>query len=95
MSCTELVILMFYSCSSRVNHPLYHLAIVRLGVQYANRVVLGSNARCLALLYALKEVFPFYYLVDNLYSCRTSLFLTLNVSSFLTDLYLDSFVADS
>lgn len=39
-----------------VSHPQYHLSIVRLGVQYANRVVLGSNARCLALLYALKDV---------------------------------------
>lgn len=33
-----------------------HPAIIRLGVQYANRVVVGSNARCVALLAAIKQV---------------------------------------
>lgn len=33
-----------------------HPAIVRLGVQYANKVVIGSNARCVALLAAVKQV---------------------------------------
>lgn len=43
-----------------VSHPQYHLSIVRLGVQYASRVVLGSNARCLALLYSLKDLIADY-----------------------------------
>ncbi|KAG5331775.1 EI2BD factor, partial [Acromyrmex charruanus] len=33
-----------------------HPAIVRLGVQYANKVIVGSNARCVALLAAVKQV---------------------------------------
>ncbi|CAH1159633.1 unnamed protein product [Phaedon cochleariae] len=41
-------------------HNKVHPAFVRLGTQYSNKNVLGSNARCLALLAALKQ------LVDNL-----------------------------
>ncbi|EZA54051.1 hypothetical protein DMN91_000102 [Ooceraea biroi] len=33
-----------------------HPAIVRLGVQYASKIVVGSNARCVALLAAVKQV---------------------------------------
>ncbi|XP_049941173.1 uncharacterized protein LOC126418448 isoform X1 [Schistocerca serialis cubense] len=33
-----------------------HPAIVRLGIQYKSRVVTGSNARCVALLHAIKQV---------------------------------------
>lgn len=33
-----------------------HPAIVRLGVQYANKVIVGSNARCVALLAAIKQM---------------------------------------
>ncbi|KOC62128.1 Translation initiation factor eIF-2B subunit delta [Habropoda laboriosa] len=33
-----------------------HLAIVRLGAQYANKVIVGSNARCVALLAAVKQL---------------------------------------
>uniref|UniRef100_A0A1B6E126 Translation initiation factor eIF2B subunit delta n=2 Tax=Clastoptera arizonana TaxID=38151 RepID=A0A1B6E126_9HEMI len=33
-----------------------HPAIIRLGCQYRSRVVNGSNARCLALLHALKKM---------------------------------------
>lgn len=33
-----------------------HPAIVRLGVQYADKVIVGSNARCVALLAALKQL---------------------------------------
>lgn len=33
-----------------------HPAIIRLGVQYANKVIVGSNARCVALLAAIKQV---------------------------------------
>ncbi|CAG9861057.1 unnamed protein product [Phyllotreta striolata] len=35
-------------------HHDIHPAFVRLGVQYSSKVILGSNARCLALLAALK-----------------------------------------
>jgi hypothetical protein len=33
-----------------------HPAVMRLGMQYADRVVVGSNARCIALLNVLKQV---------------------------------------
>lgn len=33
-----------------------HPAIIRLGVQYANKVIIGSNARCVALLAAVKQL---------------------------------------
>ncbi|XP_015119257.1 translation initiation factor eIF-2B subunit delta [Diachasma alloeum] len=33
-----------------------HPAIVRLGVQYASKIVVGSNARCIAFLAAVKEM---------------------------------------
>ncbi|KAL6254375.1 hypothetical protein P5V15_014422 [Pogonomyrmex californicus] len=33
-----------------------HPVIVKLGVQYANKIIVGSNARCLALLSAIKQV---------------------------------------
>lgn len=33
-----------------------HPAIIRLGAQYANKIVVGSNARCVALLAAMKQV---------------------------------------
>jgi len=33
-----------------------HPAIVKLGVQYANKIIVGSNARCIALLAAVKQV---------------------------------------
>jgi len=33
-----------------------HPAVMKLGMQYADRVVVGSNARCIALLNALKQV---------------------------------------
>ncbi|KAG8332993.1 Eukaryotic translation initiation factor 2B, subunit 4 delta, 67kDa [Homalodisca vitripennis] len=37
-----------------------HPAFVRLGVQYSTRVVVGSNARCIALLHALKQMVSDY-----------------------------------
>ncbi|XP_035728070.1 translation initiation factor eIF-2B subunit delta-like isoform X2 [Vespa mandarinia] len=33
-----------------------HPAIVKLGVQYANKIIVGSNARCVALLVAMKQL---------------------------------------
>lgn len=37
-------------------HPEIHPVFIKLGVQYSKQIVLGSNARCLALLVALKYV---------------------------------------
>nr|XP_018902695.1 PREDICTED: translation initiation factor eIF-2B subunit delta [Bemisia tabaci] len=37
-----------------------HPAVVGLGVQYSNRVIVGSNARCVALLYVLKQMLSDY-----------------------------------
>uniref|UniRef100_A0A0C9QUY3 Translation initiation factor eIF2B subunit delta n=1 Tax=Fopius arisanus TaxID=64838 RepID=A0A0C9QUY3_9HYME len=33
-----------------------HPAVVRLGVQYAEKIIVGSNARCIAFLAAIKEL---------------------------------------
>ncbi|XP_046742445.1 translation initiation factor eIF-2B subunit delta [Diprion similis] len=33
-----------------------HPALIRLGVQYANKIIVGSNARCVALLSAIKQL---------------------------------------
>ncbi|XP_039301486.1 translation initiation factor eIF-2B subunit delta [Nilaparvata lugens] len=37
-----------------------HPAIIKLGIQYESRIVCGSNARCVALLYALKKMLSDY-----------------------------------
>ncbi|KRK00454.1 translation initiation factor eIF-2B subunit delta isoform X2 [Drosophila yakuba] len=42
--------------SQFINDPLVHPSIARLGVQYARRTVVGSNARCIAFLHALRQV---------------------------------------
>ncbi|CAH0559879.1 unnamed protein product [Brassicogethes aeneus] len=39
-----------------VNYKNVHPAFIRLGVQYSTKTILGSNARCLALLSALKHL---------------------------------------
>ncbi|XP_026840752.1 translation initiation factor eIF-2B subunit delta isoform X2 [Drosophila persimilis] len=39
-----------------INDPLVHPSMARLGVQYAQRTVVGSNARCIAFLHALRQV---------------------------------------
>lgn len=33
-----------------------HPAIIKLGVQYANKIIVGSNARCVAFLVAVKQL---------------------------------------
>lgn len=43
------------SLNLNVNNTL-HPAIVKLGIQYANDTVVGSNSRCYAFLYAMKKV---------------------------------------
>lgn len=44
----------FYSY--RINSGKIHPSFIKLGVQMKNCVVAGSNARCLAFLYALRQV---------------------------------------
>ncbi|KAL9917769.1 eukaryotic translation initiation factor 2B subunit delta isoform 1-T1 [Glossina fuscipes fuscipes] len=39
-----------------INNPLIHPSIARLGEQYAKRIIVGSNARCLAFMNAMKMV---------------------------------------
>ncbi|XP_075169105.1 eukaryotic translation initiation factor 2B subunit delta isoform X2 [Haematobia irritans] len=39
-----------------VNNPQIHPSVARLGEQYAKRTVVGSNARCMAFLNAMKMV---------------------------------------
>jgi len=46
---------------SRFNSPDVHPAIVKLGVQYMEGVISGSNARCISLLNAMKEVCSSFY----------------------------------
>lgn len=38
-----------------INHDIYHPAIVSLALQFANGVICGSNARCVAFMQALKQ----------------------------------------
>lgn len=38
-----------------INHELYHPAIVSLGLQFANGMIRGGNARCVAFMQALKQ----------------------------------------
>jgi translation initiation factor eIF-2B subunit delta len=45
-----------YNCIFRLYGPALHPAVVKLGTQYADHIVVGSNARCIALLNALKQV---------------------------------------
>lgn len=39
-----------------VNNPNIHPSVARLGEQYARRTVVGSNARCIGFLNAMKMV---------------------------------------
>lgn len=50
--------------------PGIHPAFVQLGVQYLHKIVLGSNARCLALLSALKMLVQDYSAPTNQEFCR-------------------------
>jgi len=43
-------------CIFRLYSRDLHPAVMKLGMQYADRVVVGSNARCIALLNALRQV---------------------------------------
>jgi len=51
------IVLFVYRFNSSVIHP----AVVKLGVQYMEGIISGSNARCIYLLNAMKEVcFSFF-----------------------------------
>lgn len=39
-----------------INDSRVHPSIARLGVQYSERTIVGSNARCIAFLHALRQV---------------------------------------
>ena len=53
-------------CSLNLNvNSTLHPAIVKLGIQYANDTVVGSNSRCYAFLNAMKKVI-IYNVVDRL-----------------------------
>jgi translation initiation factor eIF-2B subunit delta len=43
---------------SGVTELTLHPEIVRLGLMYANRLITGANARCVAMLHAFRKVFP-------------------------------------
>lgn len=48
-------LLTFLGCCS-IPSTVIHPAIVRLGLQYSQGIVAGSNARSVALLHAFKQV---------------------------------------
>lgn len=50
-----------YLYLSRINSGRVHPAFIKLGVQMKTCAVVGSNSRCLAFLYALKQVCKNYY----------------------------------
>lgn len=51
-----------------LNNPHIHPSIARLGEQYAQRTIVGSNARCIGFLNALKMVsYCMYVLSISLY----------------------------
>lgn len=43
-----------------INNSTIHPAVVRLGEQYAKRTIVGSNARCIAFINAMKKVIQDY-----------------------------------
>nr|CAG4644200.1 EOG090X0B12 [Lepidurus arcticus] len=53
-----------------VAHGSLHPAVVRLGLQYAQGQIIGSNARSLALLLALKQLIADYVTPEDKELCR-------------------------
>ncbi|XP_053674479.1 translation initiation factor eIF-2B subunit delta [Anopheles nili] len=49
-----------YAASEIVNSPTLHPAVTKLGIQYAEGAVVGSKARCLALLKVLNQLIHDY-----------------------------------
>lgn len=46
-----------------LNSTTIHPSVIKLGAQYANRIVVGSNARCIAFMNTMK-------MVSDMKSCR-------------------------
>ena len=44
-----------------------HPAIIKLGLQHAEGIICGSNARCVSLLFALKQVGQQYIAYNLIY----------------------------
>lgn len=44
-----------------LNSHTIHPAIVKLGAQYANGNIVGSNARCIAFMERIKKVGQYFY----------------------------------
>jgi translation initiation factor 2B subunit (eIF-2B alpha/beta/delta family) len=59
-----------------------HPEIVRLGLMYANRLITGANARCVAMLHAFRKVFLLLSLPKIFLSFSLSFSLSLSHSSF-------------
>uniref|UniRef100_A0A182WKR4 Translation initiation factor eIF2B subunit delta n=1 Tax=Anopheles minimus TaxID=112268 RepID=A0A182WKR4_9DIPT len=49
-----------YAATEIVNSPVLHPAVTKLGIQYAKGAVVGSKARCLALLKVLNQLIHDY-----------------------------------
>jgi len=68
---------------SRFNSSVVHPAIIKLGVQYMDGVISGSNARCISLLNAMKEVCSiFCQLLSSLLSVLLSYVLLVRDSMY-------------
>lgn len=48
-----------------INNTAVHPSIIRVGEQYLNRSVTGSNARCIAFLYAIRTIIQDYVTPPN------------------------------
>uniref|UniRef100_A0A1B0FPP2 Translation initiation factor eIF2B subunit delta n=1 Tax=Glossina morsitans morsitans TaxID=37546 RepID=A0A1B0FPP2_GLOMM len=62
-----------------INNPLIHPSITRLGEQYAKRTIVGSNARCIAFMNAMKmlkgKLFSFIdtYIENQIYKAAQAI----------------------
>ncbi|KAF2879045.1 hypothetical protein ILUMI_27139 [Ignelater luminosus] len=64
--------------SKNINVDGVHAAFIKIGAQYSSKTILGSNARCLAMLSALKSLISDFVTPSKQEFCR-SLESTLNV----------------
>lgn len=44
-----------------LNSANIHPSVIKLGAQYANRIVVGSNARCIAFMNTMKMVIYIFF----------------------------------
>ena len=49
--------ILFFHLRFSAENPI-HPAILKLGIQYSKGIISGSNARCVALIHAMKQVKP-------------------------------------